>query len=347
MQLRWLDARHNVTLIPPGATNSRLYVRHHPVEADAEQDATTREIGGRGWDLAWPPTRLLHRARHIQASASHPPLRGSEMPLLLSVSRKPGEWPGTDRESAFPFSVPAIRTLPELALDAPVTFLVGENGTGKSTLLEALATAAQLPTLGGSEAIADDSLTTQRELGDALRLAWRKRTRKGFYLRAEDFFGYLRRMARDDARLARERRELGLTTPPPTRADDWRSGVHVDEAAAGAHLARYDARSHGESFIDVFQQRVRGEGLYLLDEPEAPLSPQRQIALLSLVWAAARAGAQFIIATHSPILLALPGARIYSFDHPPVHEVRYNELENVALTRDFLNAPERFLRHLA
>jgi predicted ATPase len=107
-----------------------------------------------------------------------------------------------------------------------------------------------------------------------------------------------------------------------------------------------DANSHGQSFLRLFQSRFVPEGLYLLDEPEAPLSPQSQLALMAMMSDMIAKRGQFIIATHSPILLGFPGARIYSFDAPPVSEVEYASLEHVALTREFLNAPERFLRHL-
>ncbi len=107
-----------------------------------------------------------------------------------------------------------------------------------------------------------------------------------------------------------------------------------------------DARSHGESFLQLFQSRFVPGGLYLLDEPEAPLSPQRQLALLSMLKEMAGQDSQFVVATHSPILMALPGADILSFDHAPARRVRYEEVEHVTLTRDFLNNPEAFLRHL-
>jgi len=107
-----------------------------------------------------------------------------------------------------------------------------------------------------------------------------------------------------------------------------------------------DANSHGQSFLRLFQSRFVGGGLYLLDEPEAPLSPQSQLAFMAMMLDMVARDGQFIIATHSPILLAFPGARIYSFDSAPVREVEYASLEHVALTREFLNAPERFLRHL-
>jgi predicted ATPase len=265
------------------------------------------------------------------------------MPQLLHLSWKyPPPPPGAGGPAEFPFSVPAIRTMDELELDAPVTLFVGENGSGKSTLLEGIAAAANLPVVGTAGVWDDPTLAAQRRLASALKLTWRNRSSYGFYLRAEDFFGWLKQKARDDARIEREKREFGR--PPRLVPDD--EPAHRDEHAAAGYLARYDARSHGESFLDLFRSRIDGTGLYLMDEPEAPLSPQRQLALLALMGDAVRDGAQFIVATHSPILLAFPGARIYSFDEPPIRQVRYDELEHVTLTRDFLSAPERFLRHL-
>ena len=262
------------------------------------------------------------------------------MAQLLDLTWK--EPPPRSGPVEFPFSVPAIRSLRSLDLDAPVTLFVGENGSGKSTLLEAIAAAADLPVVGSANVWSDPTLTAQRELAKALKLTWHKRSNYGFYLRAEDFFGYLKQKARDDARIAREKATFGL--PPRMVPQD--EATHHDEVAAAEFLARYDARSHGESFLDLFKQRIDGTGLYLMDEPEAPLSPQRQLALLALMGDAVREGAQFIVATHSPILLAYPGARIYSFDDPPIRPVRFDELEHVTLTRDFLAAPQRFLRAL-
>jgi predicted ATPase len=185
----------------------------------------------------------------------------------------------------------------------------------------------------------DDTLAPARQLGAALRLAWSPRSRQGFFLRAEDLFGYHKSRARNDARRLREK----LEGPTHLQKPIVESGaVHPDELAAARFLEQYDSRSHGESFMDLFA-KVRPGGLYLLDEPEAPLSPKRQIELLKLLIRTSRAGAQFIIATHSPILLACPGAKIYSFDKAPIAEVAYGELEHVAVMRDFLNDPGRFV----
>lgn len=264
------------------------------------------------------------------------------MPHLIEVGPKRA-FTATERRD-FPFTVPSIATLPMLDVNVPVTLFVGENGSGKSTLLEGIAAAAELPALGVSEVASDDTLSQQRRLGDALRLAWRPRSRQGFFLRAEDFFGHLRMQARTDARILREKAEFfGQRVDHEAAAA---GGVHVDEWNAANHLRRYDSRSHGESFIDVFSTRVRPRGLYLLDEPEAPLSPKKQLELLRLIVWATEEEAQFVIATHSPILLACPGARIFSFDSPPIREVHYDDLEHVNVMRDFLNDPESHLRDL-
>ena len=220
---------------------------------------------------------------------------------------------------------------------------MGENGSGKSTLLEGIAAAAELPAMGGSQVATDDTLAPARQLGAALRLVWTARSRKGFFLRAEDFFGRLKWLARDDARFAREKTEADAGVRADTPRVMAVEANHPDEHGAGRFITKYDNRSHGESFMDLFAQRVRPGGLYLLDEPEAPLSPRRQIAFLDVLAHAAQGGAQFIIATHSPILLSFPDARIYSFDQPPICEVAYDKLEHVVLTRDFLSDPGRFL----
>jgi predicted ATPase len=246
-------------------------------------------------------------------------------------------------DAPYPFSVPQIRSLPHLDVNVPVTFFVGENGSGKSTLLEGIAAAAELPSIGSSQVAHDDTLGPARQLGATLRLAWTQRSRKGFFLRAEDFFGSLRARARDDARISRERSEAGAGVRADLPRTIMVTGNHPDEQDAGRIVGRYDSRSHGESFMDLFAQRIRPGGLHILDEPEAPLSPKRQIAFLDVIIGAAKKGAQFIIATHSPILLACPGARIYSFDQTPICEVDYEKLEHVVITRDFLNDPGRFL----
>ncbi len=264
---------------------------------------------------------------------------------LASVSRRGGA------DDAFPFTVPAIRTLDALALGRPVTFFVGENGSGKSTLLEGIAAAARLATVGSAEVQLDDTLEAQRRLGKALRLSWSKRTARGFFLRAEDFFGFTKRLARLRAELMVEMIEAAQLYKASGRSDTalglkqgpLRASIAELEKRYGAQL---DANSHGESFLKLFQSRFVPGGVYLMDEPEAPLSPQSQLALLAMIGQMVAQDAQFIIATHSPILLAFPDAQIYSFDRTPLQAVAYEDLDHVRITRDFLNAPARYLNQI-
>ncbi len=266
---------------------------------------------------------------------------------LRSLRLKPPR--GASHE--FPFSVPAIRGIGELPFPSPVTFLVGENGSGKSTLLEAIAAATGLQSLGSELRIADDeSLRAQRRLGQALTLTWnRGRATRGFFLRAEDFFGFTRTIARMRSAMLAEL--AGVEEEYRDRSDHAR-GLREGplRASLGSLEARYgidlDAQSHGQSFLSIFRARFVPNGLYLLDEPEAPLSPQSQLALLAMLGDMVKESSQFIIATHSPILLALPGATIYSFDESPPAAVAYEALEHVAITRDFLADPQRYLRRL-
>jgi predicted ATPase len=250
----------------------------------------------------------------------------------------------------FPFTVPVIRSLPTINFTTPATFFVGENGSGKSTFLEALASAANSIAVGSDELDRDTSLAKVRPLGKALKLTWSKRTRNGFFLRAEDYFGYAKRLARIRQELEAEVLEI---------EEEYKDrSAYAQGLAKMAHMGQLhelrtqyngdlDERSHGESFFTFFKARFVPNGLFLLDEPEAPLSPLRQLGFLSLLKEMVdKHNAQFIIATHSPILMAFPDAQILSFDQSPVAPVAYDDLEHVSLTRDFLNNRDAFLRRL-
>lgn len=249
----------------------------------------------------------------------------------------------------FPFNLPIIQSLDEITFTAPVTFLVGENGCGKSTLLEALACAIGSITVGSQSVSSDETLREVREFSKYLHLVWNKRTRRGFFLRAEDFFGYARRMAQIqvDMRLEIE----AVDREYEGRSDAAKRLAKMPYQRETSEMQRkygdgLDSQSHGESFLALFQERFVPGGLYLLDEPEVPLSPLRQIGLLALLKEMVTKEGQFIIATHSPILMAYPEALILNLDQLPIKSVDYKSLEHVNLTRDFLNNPEAFLRHL-
>jgi len=233
-------------------------------------------------------------------------------PFLTNVSlREERCEPGV-----FPFDLPIVRDGLSIALTTPVTFLVGENGSGKSTLLEALAWCLGFGAQGGSRDHQFDAGVDGHALGRALKLVWRQRTTEGFFLRAETFYN--------------------LSTYLET---------------AGSSFSRYGGasfhvKSHGEAFLALFQNRFE-DGFYILDEPEAALSPQRQLAFLNILHQlTAPRIAQFIIATHSPMLLAFPGATVLSLDGGSIQPVDYRDTEHYRITREFLESPERYFRHL-
>ncbi|HEY2376447.1 MAG TPA: AAA family ATPase [Gemmatimonadaceae bacterium] len=289
---------------------------------------------------------------HYAASAAnhfqqlHTTVNDDPLPHLRSVAKSA---PSDESSQRFPFSVPVVRELEKLSVDAPVTFFVGENGSGKSTILEGIAAAAGLPAVGSAVVKDDETLSAQRALGRSLKLVWRQRTRRGFFLRAEDFFGFTKSLAKMRADFLTRLADIDVEYADRSAYAKGFAQLPVKRSLAEME-ERYgvdlDANSHGQSFLKLFVSRFVPGGLYLLDEPEAPLSPQSQLALIAMIGDMIGQDAQFIIATHSPILLAFPNALIYSCDRVPIESVRFEELDHVVLTRDFLNDPARFLRHL-
>ena len=261
---------------------------------------------------------------------------------LQSISLKPS----AKKQSGFPFSLPLVKNFEQVEFHSPVTIFVGENGSGKSTLLEAIGAGVKLATVGGDDVERDETLEGARALGRQLKFSWLKKTHRGFFLRAEDFFNFARRLQA----MTRELQKIadGFDEEYAGYALGLAKGAALGQRQA--LIERYgenlDANSHGESFLKLFRSRFVAGGLYLLDEPEAPLSPQRQLALMSMLKEMVDQEAQFIIATHSPILMAFQGARILSFDDHPVREAYYDDVEHVSLTRAFLNNPQSFLRRL-
>jgi predicted ATPase len=236
---------------------------------------------------------------------------------LISIAldrERVGDW------DAYPFTVPAIRALKRIEIRSRVVFFVGENGSGKSTLLEAIAAHYGFGLEGGNRNTrfaTTQSVSSIEPLRKALRIAFTKRTGKGFYLRAESFFNLA------------------------TYVDD----VGVAWAYGGPSLHE---QSHGESFFAILENRIESTGLYLMDEPETALSPQRQLAMLAMLHGIARGNdeIQFVIATHSPILLAYPDAQILSFDDGELCEITYRETQPYRLLSGFLASPEHYLHHL-
>jgi predicted ATPase len=220
----------------------------------------------------------------------------------------------------YPFSLNAVRNLEELPLHKAVTFVIGENGSGKSTLLEALAVAWGFNAEGGTQNFSFDTRASHSPLYDYVQLSrGYKKPANGYFLRAESFYN-----------VATEIEAL----------DKEPGGRPIIASYGGVSLHE---QSHGESFLALLLHRFSGNGLYILDEPEAALSPTRQMAALARIHHLVRDGAQFVIATHSPILMAYPNAWIYSLDDEAITRIAYEDTEHYQVTRDFLNNPERML----
>ncbi len=226
------------------------------------------------------------------------------------------------KEDSYLREIPALWNMGRLEFEKNLTFFVGENGTGKSTLTEAIAVACGFNGEGGTADYRFSTFDDVSELGRALRVVRGfRRPERGYFFRAESFFNVA------------------------SKAEDYRDGTLKE-----VYYARYGGRSlheqsHGESFLSYFQSFTEA-GLYIMDEPEAALSPQRQLSLFIQIAKMAEQGSQFVIATHSPILLAIPGADIYSFDGEGLFPCSYEETESYRLTELFINERKRIIKEL-
>ncbi|MDQ1233825.1 putative ATPase [Paenibacillus sp. SORGH_AS306] len=218
---------------------------------------------------------------------------------------------------SYPFSLPFIRHMDQLYLEHPVTFFVGENGSGKSTLLEGIAYQCGFHTAGGSRNNSYEVDQADSALGKYLRLSWLPKLTNGFFLRAESFYQF---------------------------------ASHIDDVDSTHNYGGKSLhhQSHGESFLTLFTQKftkAREQSIYLLDEPEAALSPARQLSLMRIIKDLSPRS-QFIIATHSPILLGYPNAEIISFDQDRLQPIDYQDTDHYQITRRFLENPKRILDEL-
>ncbi len=217
----------------------------------------------------------------------------------------------------YPFNIPSLQDLQELEFPTNVTFFVGENGSGKSTLLEAIADRCDFNTAGGGRQNLYEVHKAESSLGEYIRLSWMPKISNGFFLRSETFYQFAS--------------HIDLIEDPRRY-----------NAFGGKSLHH---QSHGESFLALFMNRFKGKAIYLLDEPEAALSPTRQLSLLKIMKDLEHE-AQFIIATHSPILLGYPNATIYSFDNDEIETIRYEDSIHYIVTKRFLDAPQTIFSEL-
>lgn len=238
-----------------------------------------------------------------------------------------------DSFDTYPFSIPAIKELDSLKFGKEVTLFVGENGSGKSTLLEAIAVGLGFNAEGGTKNFNFGTRNTHSELHEYLRLSKSfKGYKDGFFLRAESFYN----VATNIDELDEVSYDFGYSkqNPPP---------LPIKNTYGGKSLHK---QSHGESFLSLMLERFRGNGLYILDEPEAALSPTRQLTVLSRMHQLVNTQSQFIMATHSPILLAYPGAMIYQIDKSGIYPIEYKNTEHYTITKSFLNNPNSMLNEL-
>lgn len=240
--------------------------------------------------------------------------------FLLSAQLLRDKVPSFD---GYPFSLPIVQRLEKIEFHSKVTFFIGENGSGKSTLLEAIAVAWGFNPEGGSKNFRFSNRASHSQLSNYLRLAKSiRRPRDGFFLRAESFFNVATEIERMDAEPA--------PAPPIINSFGGRS-LHE--------------QSHGESFFALIMERFGGDGLYILDEPEAALSPMRQLAMLRRMHDLIQDESQFIIATHSPILMAYPNAQILSVENA-LQPISYTETEHFVVARSFLNNHEKMIKEI-
>jgi predicted ATPase len=247
----------------------------------------------------------------------------------------------------FPFNLELIKNLEEIKFTKNITFLVGENGSGKSTILEGIAAYTNLPTAGAMSIELDPMLENARKLAKWLYLRFSNKSNAGFFARAEDFIGFVKNIKNNIEELNREMAEIQETMT----SGNIQAAINTIKEERDALIERYtadlDAMSHGEGFLKFFTARITGKGLYIIDEPEAALSPQRQLSLISLIrQKVIDTDSQFIIATHSPLIMAIPEADILEIKNGKIQKVNYEDTEHFQLTKSFIENREVFLREL-
>ncbi len=252
----------------------------------------------------------------------------------------------TDKSHPYPYDVPAIRFAKDLDFSSPITFVIGDNGAGKSTLLETLAYRMQLPHMDGAD-YTKKAFNAAKRLAPYLDIEFAIHRTVGFFFRAEDFGDLMNSTDRSNTSLFQYFKSLEGDIPDRV----------IQEMSDSANTQKYHMRknfgqeldtfSHGEAYLHIMQEKLKQPGIYILDEPEAALSPSKQLSLIYQIRSHLDVHmSQFIIATHSPMLMATPGAIIYEVNEDGMEITPLDDTEHYSITKSFLNNPEAYLRHL-
>lgn len=247
-----------------------------------------------------------------------------------------------------PFNIPSLKNIETLKFDRPITIFVGDNGSGKSTLLKAIAYYNNSINVSKHD-ISGSYYQDAKELAKVMRLSYTVKTRQGFLFSGEDFITYINSLKEmkqglnSDLALMQEEFKDKTEYVRNLALGPIRKSLYELEETYGGEL---NERSHGEGFLTFFKARMHQTGIYLLDEPETPLSALNQYQLMVLLTDLARSGSQIILATHSPILMALENAAIYHFDDNGIHPIAYEDIETVQFTKHFLNDPSNYTRRI-
>ncbi len=252
----------------------------------------------------------------------------------------------TDLTHPFPYDVSSIKHSKNIELDSDITFFIGDNGTGKSTLIETLAFWLQLPHMDGYE-YSKKAFEASTELVKCLDIEFNIDRPTGFFFRAEDFGELMNSIDRRDADVYKHLKSLEGEVPESVIKQMMNNANYQQHRIRNNYGQDLLSFSHGEAYLKILHSKINRDGIYILDEPEAALSPARQLSLIYLIMEHLKDHqSQFIISTHSPMLMAIPGASLYEISHDGMEKKPFEETEHYTITRNFLNNPETYLRHL-
>lgn len=254
----------------------------------------------------------------------------------------------TEKQNPFPFNIPAVKFAKDIALGNTINIFVGDNGSGKSTLLEAIAYKVNLPLIGGFiKANNRTGFEAAEMLDPYLNIEWKRQINRGFFFRAEDFSDFINAVERENNKIAGDLHELkGVVDDSIIKrmTESMNFSLHEMRKNYGENMQAF---SHGEAYLKILETRIGDKGIYLLDEPEAALSPLKQLSLMSLILEVVKnKNTQFIMATHSAILMGIPGAVIYEIREDEMQKVDFKDTDHYRITKTFLDNPEYYLRHL-